>query len=149
MRLRYRAITYVPGGGRQVDEMERLFREAWSLTHVQGRHSAPSWYPPLDMYERPDCYVVRLELAGAREEELDVTLSAEQLVISGRRVPEHTRAGEQVAYHMAGIRYGEFRVALRVPPDVDPEAGTANYDSGFLTITLPKRVQNVEKIERA
>ena len=139
MRLRYRSITYLPGRPQREDDLERLFQEAWSTTRAPARHDEPSWRPPLDMYETPDRYVVRLELAGAREEELDVALFADRLVITGRRVPDHARTAEQIAYHLAGVRYGDFRVALPAPPDVDPEAAEASYEGGFLTVTLPKK----------
>jgi HSP20 family protein len=118
--------------------MERLFQEAWLTTRSAGRRLI-TWQPPLDMYEAEDKYVVRLELAGAHEDEIDIGLFADRLVISGRRAPAHTHETTQVAYHMAGIMYGDFQVALRLPSGIAHDAVTATYEEGFLTITLPKK----------
>ncbi len=40
----------------------------------------------------------------------------------GGACPIMRAQSEQIAYHMAGIMYGDFRVALRVPPGIDPTA---------------------------
>jgi HSP20 family molecular chaperone IbpA len=144
MRFRYRSITYgVPDMAHRAsagdDEMERLLRDTWSVARTPVAHGLATWHPPLDMYETPDRYVVRVELAGAREEDLDITLFADRLIISGRRVPDYARDGQQVAYHVAGIMYGDFRLTLRVPQGIDHEKTEASYEGGFLTISLPKQ----------
>src|SRR5689334_3387146 len=133
MRLRYRSMTYgVPGVTRPDhaadDEMERLLREAWAGVRTAAPRGLSTWHPPLDMVETPHRYVVRVELAGAREEEIDVALFADRLVISGRRTPDYARADEQVAYHVAGIMYGNFRIALRLPQGIAHEQTEASYE---------------------
>ncbi|GAC1438450.1 MAG: hypothetical protein NVSMB65_12740 [Chloroflexota bacterium] len=139
MRLRYRSIAYLTGRPGQDDDLERLFQEAWSITRAPSRHDQSAWHPPLDMYETADQYVVRVEVAGARDEDLDISLFADRLVITGRRAPDHARNAEQIAYHLAGIRYGTFRIVLPAPRDIDPTAAEASYEGGFLTVTLPKQ----------
>jgi len=144
MRLRYRSTTYITDRPHQAgdDEMEDLFQETWLATRTPGRRLA-TWRPPLDMYETEQHYVVRVELAGVREEEIDINLFADRLVISGRRAPAHVHEAAQVAYHMAGIMYGDFQLAVRVPAGVDHNAVVAACAEGFLTVTLPRKRSSV------
>ncbi len=64
---------------------------------------------------------IKIELAGMREEEIDVTLYEDALVISGER-HEDTGPGENLYYHEAQIRYGPFRVEVLILSPIDREA---------------------------
>ncbi|NOY98791.1 MAG: Hsp20/alpha crystallin family protein [Chloroflexi bacterium] len=92
------------------------------------------WSPPTDMYETADAYVVRVEVAGMREEDFVVSIEGNFLVISGVR-PDVT---ERRAYHQMEIRCGKFTSAVGLPAPVDIEQASAEYVDGFLTVTLPK-----------
>ncbi len=99
---------------------------------VQVRSSA--WSPPTDMYETDDEYVVRVEVAGMREADFEVTLDDGYLVIAGSR-PD---VQERRAYHQMEIRFGRFSTTVGLPGAVDVEASRAEYLDGFLTVVLPK-----------
>jgi HSP20 family protein len=93
-----------------------------------------AWSPPTDVYEADDAYVLRVELAGMRESDFEITLEDGYLQISGTRpdVPERR------AYQQMEIRFGRFSTAVGLPGPVDVEASRAEYEDGFLTVTLPK-----------
>lgn len=98
--------------------------------------SRKPWLPPTDVYETPHAVVIKIELAGVSEGDLEITLTGDLLSISGlRRDPA---AGDKIGYHHLGITYGEFACDIRLPGPVEREAVDADYQSGFLTITLPK-----------
>lgn len=92
------------------------------------------WSPPTDLYETDEKFVVRVEIAGLRDQDFSVTLDNNYLVISGIR----SDVLERRAYHQMEIRYGEFNTVVALPSLVDPERTTAEYSDGFLVITLPK-----------
>lgn len=99
---------------------------------VQVRSSA--WSPPTDLYETEHDYVVRVEIAGMRDSDFEVTFEDGYLVIAGAR-PD---VQERRAYHQMEIRFGRFSVAVGLPGSVDVERSHAEYLDGFLTVTLPK-----------
>lgn len=101
------------------------------------------WSPPTDMYEAGDAYVVRLEIAGMRDEDFEVTLQNDTLYITGVR-PD---LPEKRAYHQMEIRFGKFAAAVGLPGPVNVEQSQAKYQDGFLTITLPKATPNQVKVE--
>ena len=132
----------------------RTPRYVWTVRRVgEGgprslRAQRAGFEPPTDIYETPDRVVVRMEIAGLRPEELDVSLSqdGQLLTISGRR--EDPGAGSPRKYYTLEIQCGEFarQVPLRVP--VDREAVTASYADGFLEVILPQAAPPVPRSRR-
>jgi HSP20 family protein len=92
------------------------------------------WEPPSDVFETEAAYIVRVEIAGMRDQEISVTLDGSLLLISGTRGDLPGRR----AFHQMEIRFGEFTVAASLPGPVAEESATATYDDGFLLVTLPK-----------
>ena len=92
------------------------------------------WSPPTDVYETEHNYVIKVEIAGMRDEDFDVAFENNTLMISGYR----SDLNERRAYHQMEIRFGRFELAVVVPVSVDMEKATAEYKDGFLTIVLPK-----------
>lgn len=102
------------------------------------------WSPPTDVYETELNYVVRVEIAGMREEDFEITFEDKFLVISGSRpdVPERR------AYQQMEIRFGKFETVVGIPGHLDLDAASAEYKAGFLTVTLPKAKANQIEIEK-
>lgn len=100
------------------------------------------WSPPTDAYETDKAYIVRVEIAGMREEDFEVTIENHTLHISGSRPDAPARR----AYHQMEIRFGKFATSVGLPIPVDVEASRAEYKDGFLTVTLPKEKNN-HKVE--
>ncbi len=96
------------------------------------------WSPPTDLLESNDTYIVRVEIAGMREDDFEVTLENEMLMIKGTRSEPVGR----VAYHQMEIRFGKFSTAVMLPSAVKLEEAGAEYKDGFLTVTLPKLKSN-------
>jgi HSP20 family protein len=107
-------------------------REILQAIHWQVRSNV--WSPPTDVYEIEEGYVVKVEIAGMREDNFEVAIENNILMISGNR-PDFP---ERRAYHQMEIQFGKFEIALGLPAPVDMENATAHYDDGFLTINLPK-----------
>ena len=86
------------------------------------------WNPPTDQYEIEDAYVVRMEIAGMREEEFDISLENKLLLISGSRLD----LSERRAYQQMEIRFGKFASAISLPGPVNVDHTLAEYKDGFL-----------------
>ncbi len=92
------------------------------------------WRPPTDLFELEDRYQVRVEIAGMREEDFEITLDETILTIRGTRQD----TPERRAYHQLEINYGEFVTAVEIPGLYTAAEVVAEYVNGFLWITLPK-----------
>jgi HSP20 family protein len=93
-----------------------------------------TWRPPTDLYETEESCVIKVEVAGMRDEDFEVAFENNVLMIGGHR-PD---LNEKRAYHQMEIRFGRFEIAVEIPVIVDIEKATAEYKDGFLVIILPK-----------
>jgi HSP20 family protein len=92
------------------------------------------WSPPTDVYETEVNYVIKVEIAGMRDEDFEVSFEDNVLLISGFR----SDLNERRAYHQMEIRFGRFELAVEVPVTIDIQNALAEYKDGFLLIVLPK-----------
>jgi HSP20 family protein len=106
---------------------EVLHSIGWQVTQTV-------WSPPTDVYETDREYVVRVEVAGMRDEDFEVLYENGFLLINGIR-PD---VAERRAYHQMEIRFGKFSSVIALPGPVDLDRSAANYKDGFLLIVLPK-----------
>lgn len=141
MRLRYRTVLFHIEDGEDLRQhyqtlIDELMRHT-QTTRPLSRH-ADTWRPPTDIYETPDAYVVRMELAGMAEQDIEVTLYADAVVVSGTRQNEALDE-EGVSFHEAQIRYGPFQAPIPLPTPIEREGAEARYRNGFLRLRLPKK----------
>ena len=101
------------------------------------------WSPPTDEYETEEAYIVRVEIAGMRDDDLEVSFENNKLFISGAR----SDLRERRAYHQMEIRFGKFATAAGLAGPVDVDNAEAEYADGFLRVILPKMRPNQVKVE--
>jgi HSP20 family protein len=141
MTVRLRYVSY--GTSRQaLDQMQQLHELIHRMVARTTAGTTGAWQPPTDVFERDDAIVVQAELAGVREEDIDITLFADHLTVSGTR--RNTAPAEGAAYYIAGILYGEFRLNIPLLLHVDRDAVQAAYENGLLTVVLPKSSARAE-----
>ena len=95
---------------------------------------SPSWQPPTDIYETEDAVVVRVEIAGMRDDNFSIELNGRFLTIRGVRqdVPERR------AYQQMEIRFGEFLIDLELPYPVETDQIEASTPRVFCDCYYPK-----------
>lgn len=108
------------------------------LHSVSWQVKSSLWDPPTDLYETVEAYIVRMEIAGMREENFEVSVQNNTLYITGVR---HDLSVKR-AVHQMEIRSGKFASVITLPGSVDIDQALAEYQDGFLTITLPKEIQD-------
>ena len=104
------------------------------VLHTLSWHVRSTWSPPTDVYETEENCVIKIEIAGMRDEDFEVAFEDNLLMISGHRPDLYERR----AYHQMEIRFGKFEIAVEIPVKVNMEKATAVYQDGFLVIRLPK-----------
>ena len=104
---------------------------------VGGRGGAASgrWIPNTDVYATDTGLVVKVELAGMKSENLEITVEGHKLRISGSR-PDLCRA-HKCNFLVMEISYGPFESVLELPPGYDLSQAKAIYVNGFLRIDVP------------
>ncbi len=118
-------------------EMERLFNDLWGRRLPAILCPRETWRPPTDVYETAEGLIIRLELAGMRDQEIEIVLDERVLMVSGTRPNE--RPSHCLSYHQMGLNYGPFCAQIFLPWPVAEEQVRALYEDGFLEIHLPRR----------
>ena len=97
------------------------------------------WRPPTDIYETEEYIIIKVEIAGMRDDQIEVAMENNLLVISGNRseIPE-----QRAYYHQMEIQSGKFEIKVEISTPVDMDKAGAVYKDGFLTISLPKTISN-------
>jgi HSP20 family protein len=90
--------------------------------------------PPFDVYETDGYIVIKVEIAGMREEDFAIAVDGRILHIGGVR----DDSADKLAYQRMEINYGEFQLDIRLPAEVDRDAIEAAYDRGFLSVRVPR-----------
>ncbi|MFO8011111.1 MAG: Hsp20/alpha crystallin family protein [Dehalococcoidia bacterium] len=104
---------------------------ARELPFVEG-----NWIPPVDVYEKPDKYIVKAELPGVKEDDLDISVSEDVLTIKGER--RYERDEEEEDLYRRERAYGFFKRNINLPSAVDEEKVEAGLENGVLQVQLPK-----------
>ena len=100
-------------------------------------HAAETrWTPNTDVYLTDDGLVIKVELAGIRREDLEITVEATRMTISGQR-PDCCRASK-CRFVVMEINYGHFETSIEVPPGHDLDKARASYQNGFLRVDVPQ-----------
>jgi len=126
---------------RELEEMERRFEDmlGWPRLPAIWRR-IPSmemgWAPALDVFEKEDKLVVKAELPGMQEEDIDISVTGDTLTIRGERKAE-TEVKEE-DYYCCERSYGSFSRSIAVPSNVDAQKIEASYEDGVLEVSLPK-----------
>jgi HSP20 family protein len=101
--------------------------------------SSASFVPAVDVYEDPEKLVLKLEIPGVKQDDLDIRLENQTLLIKGERKFESSEKAEN--FHRIERRFGSFVRSFTLPQTVDSESVTAAMDAGVLTISLTKKAE--------
>jgi HSP20 family protein len=94
------------------------------------------WAPAIEVFEKEDKFVVKAELPGLKEEEIDISVVGDMLTIKGERKAE-SEVKEQ-DYYCCERSYGSFSRSITVPSNIDANKIEATYEDGVLEVSLPK-----------
>jgi len=119
------------------EEVNRLF--STNLTRAFGDEGIGrgAWSPSVDIFENKDQIVLEAELPGMKQEDFDLSIENNVITLRGERRFEKTEETDN--YHRVERSYGAFTRSFTLPQTVSGEGATAEYNSGVLRVTLPKR----------
>jgi HSP20 family protein len=116
-------------------EFDRLFSRLFEPS-AGGGSAAQRWMPPMDLMEAEDHYVLRADLPGLSEDDVAIEVQDGALTISGERSAEHE--SERGGWFRVERSFGRFSRSMTLPQGIAPDAVTAEFDRGVLTVRIPK-----------
>jgi HSP20 family protein len=112
------------------DAMDRLFED--SVITPKGTVVMPK----IDIKDTKSHLIVKAELPGLKEDEIDIEIADGVVTISGRREEEKETEGE--GYFHKESHSGEFSRSFSLPSEVIADKAEADMKDGVLAIKLPK-----------
>lgn len=101
-----------------------------------------SWQPPVDIYRTRQGWLLKVELAGVRPQDVGVELRGNQVIIRGRRADttltevRDEGLAEGLECHAMEIAYSHFERAVRLPGEIGPTQVHAQFRAGMLLLAL-------------
>jgi HSP20 family protein len=115
-------------------DMNRLFDRFFEGRAPNG--VSRRWIPAMDLVETEDHLVLRGDLPGMTEDDVDIEIKDNVLTVSGERKAEHDERGE--GYHRVERSFGRFSRSLSLPQGIEPDRVEAKFENGVLEVQIPK-----------
>jgi HSP20 family protein len=112
-------------------EIDRVFDAFFGQTD-RGRR----WMPPIDLVEAEDHFVLKADLPGLAEGDVNIEVQDGTLTISGEREAEHEQ--REKGWYRIERSFGSFNRSLTLPDGVDPDRIDASFANGVLEVRIPK-----------
>jgi HSP20 family protein len=114
----------------------RLFQDSLNRLFAEPNAHRP-WVPPVDIQETDHELVVKADVPDMEMKDIDVRMENGTLTLRGERKFEAQKT--EGGWHRVERSYGTFERVFSLPDTVNPEGVKADYKSGVLTVTLPKK----------
>ena len=108
-------------------ELERMLERAFGTSGV---------YPPVNVFDQGDAFVVKAELPGVGPEKIELSVEDDALTLRGERT--FPAPSEDGAYHRRERGEGQFRRVVRMPGRLAADEARAEYRDGVFTVRIPK-----------
>lgn len=121
--------------------IDEMFRDFWG-----DRSRRSQFAPRVDVTETPEAYSIRVDLPGVDPNEVELSVTPDELTISGKREPRSKVEGETI--HITERVSGTFSRTFGFPVSVSPDDVTAESKRGVLHIEVKKGVaERARRIE--
>jgi HSP20 family protein len=114
-------------------EMNRLFN---GFFDGGGSDSPRRWTPAMDLMEAEDHLVLRADLPGLSEDDVQIEVRDHVLTVSGERKTEREEKGE--GYYRVERAFGSFSRSMTLPEGINHDQIEASFDKGVLQVRIPK-----------
>lgn len=122
------------------DRVNRLFQEGMMHRPGQEDLQAGQWTPAVDIIETADKIVLRADLPGVDQEDIELRLEDGTIVLRGQRRPQPDLRTEDM--HRAERPTGTFARSFSLPTNVDQVGIHASQKNGVLEVVLPKKQES-------
>lgn len=122
------------------ESLERYFRMI-----RDDRHRRPSgrlWCPAADVYRTRDGWIVKVDLAGIRPGDIEITIDGDLLRISGSR--RDGFCGEGISHYQLEITYSRFEKMVQFPRSIQHASLERDYRDGLLILRLQEEKEQAK-----
>ncbi len=132
-------------------EVRKIFADFFFNENPLLMITETHWRPNTDIYETSKGIIIKIEIAGVKQNDIDITYKNGKLIVKGRR-PDYS-VPDRVQCKQIEINYGEFERTITIERNfeksIDIDNIKATYKDGMLFIFMPflKRIVSEQKIK--
>jgi len=116
-------------------QTSQLFDSSWE--HLPDRLAKEAiWSPSLDVVEDNNNIILKADLPGVKQSDIDISVTGNFLTIKGER--KHEEGAKEKKMHRVERFYGSFQRSLSLPDYADTSKIEATYKDGILEVVIPK-----------
>ena len=120
------------------ERMNRLFEDSMARSNTTDQEMGMgAWTPAVDIYETPEEIVLRADLPGVSQKDIDLRIESNTLTLRGER--RFMKEAKEEDYHRIERSYGTFSRSFQLPGSIDQTGIRAGHTEGVLEVHLPKR----------
>jgi len=112
-------------------DIDRVFDAFFGQTE-RGRR----WVPAIDLVEADDHFLLKADLPGLSEGDVNIEVQDGTLTVSGERKAEHEQ--REKGWYRIERSFGSFSRSLTLPDGVDADRIEASFNHGVLEVRIPK-----------
>ncbi len=120
------------------ERMNKLFEDSLTRSRAASQEfPMGAWTPPVDIFETDDKVILKADLPGIDQRDIDVRIEDNTLILRGERKFEKEQNQED--FHRIERAYGAFQRTFRLPGSVDQNRVIATHKDGVLEVVLMKK----------
>ncbi len=132
--------------GSFISEVHDLFDRFFSDLAVEPSVFSSEFIPKVDLTEEDRQYVLKAELPGLSEKDIDVSMDESSITIKGEKKEEKEESTK--GYYYAERSFGSFQRVIPLPADIDRDSVKATFKNGLLTVHLPKSKEALKEVKK-
>jgi len=113
-----------------------LFQRKVERAFAAPRYGASRGYPPIDLVDAGDKFVIQMPLPGMAREEIEISVFGQTITLSGEKRRQLIKDAKYISRERS---YGYFKKTIELPEAILSDEIKAEYDDGILTVIVPKR----------
>ena len=117
----------------------QVARELMGWDPFFNARQVSAFVPAFEVKETNEAFVLKADIPGVNEADLDIGVHNNVLTVSGTRQAEERKEGE--SYALYERQYGSFSRSFALPDTADGERIEAKLEAGVLTLTIWKRAE--------
>jgi len=134
-----------------LSDFDRYMESFFGDNFINPSDRVFSRIPAVDVRENEKGYILEADLPGFDEKDIEIRLDGNNLIISSRRAEEKNDGnaadgGQEGNYLIRERRYTSFSRSFRLPENANPEAISASFKNGILSLEIGKRAEAQQRV---
>ena len=129
-----------------LSDLDRYMESFFGDNFLNATDRILNHVPAVDVRETEKGYVLEADLPGFDDKDIEIRLDGNNLIISSGKAEEKNNEGQEGNYLIRERQYASFSRSFRLPENANPEAISASFRNGILSLEIGKRAEAQQRV---